>query len=163
MMLGLSLSTFTMLHVIISLVGIVSGIVVLFGLLGSNRMPGWTALFLLTTILTSVTGFGFPFTTLSAVAHDRHSIAGAAGDRLYRALRHEAFRRLALDLCGDGDDRALFQHLRADYPELPQDSGLDGAGAGQSAIRTGVRVVQGIVLLFFVLVIIGAVRRFRPA
>ena len=63
MMLGLSLSTFTMLHVIISLVGIVSGIIVLFGLLGSRRMPGWTALFLLTTILTSVTGFGFPFTS----------------------------------------------------------------------------------------------------
>ena len=37
-----------MVHVIISLIGIVSGIVVMFGLLGSNRMPGMTALFLLT-------------------------------------------------------------------------------------------------------------------
>ena len=64
MMLGLSLPTFTILHVIISLVGIVSGLVVLFGLLGSRPAPGWTALFLVTTILTSVTGFGFPFTAL---------------------------------------------------------------------------------------------------
>jgi len=49
---------------IISLVAIVSGIVVMFGLLGSKRMPGMTAIFLLFTILTSVTGFLFPFTQL---------------------------------------------------------------------------------------------------
>jgi len=51
-------------HAIISLVAIVSGIVVMFGLLGSKRMPGMTAIFLLFTILTSVTGFLFPFTQL---------------------------------------------------------------------------------------------------
>src|SRR5664280_3862029 len=64
MILGMSVSTFTTVHVIISLVGIVSGIVVMFGLLGSNRMPGLTAIFLLFTILTSATGFLFPFETL---------------------------------------------------------------------------------------------------
>jgi hypothetical protein len=64
MVFGMSLPTFTLLHVAISLVGIVSGLVVMFGLLSSDRRPGWTALFLLTTILTSVTGFGFPFTQL---------------------------------------------------------------------------------------------------
>jgi hypothetical protein len=62
MMLGMSLSTFTTVHVIISLVGIVSGLIVIFGMLSAKRLNGWTALFLLTTILTSVTGFGFPFT-----------------------------------------------------------------------------------------------------
>jgi hypothetical protein len=60
MILGLSLANFTVLHVIISLIAIVSGLVVLFGMLGSRRLPGWTALFLITTILTSVTGFLFP-------------------------------------------------------------------------------------------------------
>src|ERR1700749_2059293 len=64
MMLGLSLQAFTMLHVIISLIGIVSGLVVLFGLLKSQSMPGLTAIFLLTTILTNVTGFMFPFEKL---------------------------------------------------------------------------------------------------
>lgn len=64
MMLGMSLSTFTAVHVIISLVGIVSGFIVLFGMLAAKRLNGWTALFLLTTVLTSVTGFGFPFTHL---------------------------------------------------------------------------------------------------
>ncbi len=61
MMLGLSLSAFTLVHVIISLIGIFSGFIVLFGLLSAKRLNGLTALFLLTTVLTSVTGFGFPF------------------------------------------------------------------------------------------------------
>jgi hypothetical protein len=62
MMLGMSLSTFTTVHVIISLVGIGSGFIVMFGMLSAKRLNGWTALFLLTTVLTSVTAFGFPFT-----------------------------------------------------------------------------------------------------
>ena len=60
-MLGMSLSTFTLVHVLISLVGIASGLVVLYGLLSGKRLDGWTALFLISTVLTSVTGFGFPF------------------------------------------------------------------------------------------------------
>src|SRR6267378_6191851 len=64
MILGMSLSTFNMVHVIISLIAIVSGIIVMFGLLGSRRMPGLTAIFLLFTILTSATGFLFPFEKL---------------------------------------------------------------------------------------------------
>lgn len=64
MMLGLSLENFTILHVIISLVAIASGLVVMVGMLGSQRMPALTGIFLLTTILTSVTGLMFPFTQL---------------------------------------------------------------------------------------------------
>lgn len=56
-----NLSPFTKLHVVISLIGIVSGLVVMFGLLVGRRLNGWTALFLISTILTSVTGFFFPF------------------------------------------------------------------------------------------------------
>ena len=61
MIAGLSLSTYTLVHVIISLIGIASGIVVLLGLLTSRPFNGWTALFLTTTLFTCVTGFGFPF------------------------------------------------------------------------------------------------------
>src|SRR5260221_10141303 len=61
MTLGMSLSTFTTIHVVISLVAIVSGFIVLFGLLGGKRLDGWTAIFLITTVATSVTGFFFPF------------------------------------------------------------------------------------------------------
>jgi hypothetical protein len=61
MTLGLSLETFTIVHVVISLIGILSGFVVIFGLVGGKRFDGMTALFLTTTVLTSVTGFMFPF------------------------------------------------------------------------------------------------------
>ncbi|PYM86667.1 MAG: hypothetical protein DME06_13180 [Candidatus Rokuibacteriota bacterium] len=59
MILGMSTSTFTVMHVVLSLIGILSGVVVLFGMLSANRLPGWTALFLASTALTSVTGFFF--------------------------------------------------------------------------------------------------------
>jgi uncharacterized membrane protein SirB2 len=61
MILGMTTSTFTLLHVVISLIGIGSGFVVMYGLLHGKRFDGWTALFLATTVATSVTGFGFPF------------------------------------------------------------------------------------------------------
>jgi hypothetical protein len=60
MIFGLSIATFTTVHVIITLIAIVSGIIVVIGMLGAHRMPALTALFLTTTILTSVTGFLFP-------------------------------------------------------------------------------------------------------
>ena len=60
MILGMSVATFTTVHVILSLIGIASGIVVLFGMLGARRLDGLTAIFLATTVLTSATGFLFP-------------------------------------------------------------------------------------------------------
>lgn len=60
----LTLATFTVIHVVISLIGIGSGFFVLAGLMSDKRLEGWTTLFLFTTVLTSVTGFGFPFTQL---------------------------------------------------------------------------------------------------
>lgn len=63
MILGMSLSTFTLVHVLLSLAGIATGFLVLFGLLSANKLENWTALFLLTTVLTSVTGFLFPVST----------------------------------------------------------------------------------------------------
>ena len=61
MIFGLSFSAYTTLHVIISLVAIFAGLVVVAGMLKGRRLDAWTSLFLWTTVLTSVTGFGFPF------------------------------------------------------------------------------------------------------
>ncbi len=61
MMIGMSLSTFTVVHVLISLIAIASGFVVVFGLLAGKRLDGLTTLFLTTTVLTSVTALMFPF------------------------------------------------------------------------------------------------------
>ena len=61
---GMTESTFTTVHVVLSLIGIGSGLVVMFALLGGRARDGWTLLFLATTVATSVTGFGFPFDRL---------------------------------------------------------------------------------------------------
>src|SRR5713101_2743725 len=58
---GLPIATFTFVHVVLSLVGIGSGFVVMSGLLSGRERNGWTPLFLVTTVATSVTGFAFPF------------------------------------------------------------------------------------------------------
>lgn len=55
------LSAYTVFHVILSLIGIGTGFVVLFGLLTAKRFDNWTGWFLATTLATSVTGFLFPF------------------------------------------------------------------------------------------------------
>ena len=60
MILGMSTATFTLLHVLISLVGIGSGFIVIFGMLAGKRLEAWTKFFLATTVLTSLTGFLFP-------------------------------------------------------------------------------------------------------
>ena len=61
---NLNFDLFTWVHVIISLIGIVTGFVVMKGMLASQRFDGWTAVFLAATVLTSLTGFGFPFEKL---------------------------------------------------------------------------------------------------
>lgn len=60
----LGMTTFTFVHVVISLIGIVSGFVVILGLLTAKRLDGWTAVFLASTVATIATGFGFPFERL---------------------------------------------------------------------------------------------------
>jgi hypothetical protein len=59
--LGMSLATFTPLRVILSLIDIAAGLIVLADMLSARRLPSQTALFLVTTMLTSATGFLFPF------------------------------------------------------------------------------------------------------
>lgn len=58
------ITMFTLIHTLISLVAIATGLVVAGGLIAGQRLDGWTGLFLVTTALTSITGFGFPFTKL---------------------------------------------------------------------------------------------------
>lgn len=65
MIAGLSIENFTILHTAISLIAIASGLIVLAGMLRARRLPDWTAVFLVTTILTSVTGFMFPINGLT--------------------------------------------------------------------------------------------------
>lgn len=61
MIFGISTAAYTLVHVVISLIGIGSGFVALLGMFNAKRLDRWTAVFLITTAATSLTGFGFPF------------------------------------------------------------------------------------------------------
>src|SRR3954465_15653582 len=62
----MNIITLTLVHTIISIVAITAGLVVVGGLIAGVRIDGWTGIFLVTTVLTSVTGFFFPFSHLLA-------------------------------------------------------------------------------------------------
>jgi hypothetical protein len=65
MIFGMSTAIYTIIHVIISLIGIGTGFIVLYGLLNGKLLSPWNFVFLVTTILTSLTGFGFPNTAIT--------------------------------------------------------------------------------------------------
>ena len=58
------ITTFTLIHVVLSLVGIFAGLIVAGGFVAGKRLDGWVGVFLVSTVLTNATGFGFPFVSL---------------------------------------------------------------------------------------------------
>ena len=162
MILGMSLSAFTTVHVIISLIAIVAGVVVMFGLLGSSRMPGLTAIFLLFTILTSATGFLFPFEKLlpshivGALSLVLLAIACIA---LYVMKLSGAWRWVYVVTAMVSLYLNVFVLVIQSFLKIPA---LTALAPGNPPSGPTFAVVQGIVLLFFVVVIIGALRRYRP-
>ena len=165
MILGMSLSTFVTVHVIISLIAIVAGIIVMFGLLTSNSMPGLTAIFLLFTILTSATGFLIP-PLVSEKLLPSHMVGALSlvllaiacialyGMKLSGAWRwiYAVTALLSLYL-------NIFVLVIQGFLKVPA---LHALAPGEPPGGPVFAVVQLIVLVFFVIVIIGAVRRFRP-
>ena len=162
MILGMSLSAFTTLHVIISLVAIVSGIIVMFGLLGSNRMPALTATFLFLTILTSVTGFLFPFEKLlpsHMVGILSLVLLGIACVALYVMNLSGAWRWIYVATAMISLYLNVFVLVIQGFLKVAP---LHALAPSVPPSEPPFLVVQGVVLAFFVVVIIGAVRRFRP-
>jgi hypothetical protein len=165
MVLGLSLSTFVLVHVIISLIGIAAGFVVMFGMLGSNRMPGWTAIFLLLTILTSATGFLIP-PLLTETLLPSHMIgilslvllAGAC-IALYGMELSGAWRWIYVVTAMISLYLNVFVLIIQSFLKVPA---LHALAPSVPPSEPPFAIVQGIVLVFFVIVIIGAVRRYRP-
>src|SRR5271170_4656184 len=162
MVLGMSLATFTLVHVIISLIGIVAGLIVLYGLLGSNRMPGLTGVFLLFTILTSATGFPFPFEGFKpsyAIAILSLVLLAIACIALYGMKLAGAWRWIYLVTAMLSLYFNVFVLVIQSFLKIPA---LTALAPGNPPSGPVFAVVQGVVLLFFVLVIIGAWRRFHP-
>jgi hypothetical protein len=163
MVLGMSLSAFTMLHVIISLIGIVSGLVVMFGLFGSREMPGLTAVFLVTTILTSATGFLFPFDKLlpsHMIGILSLVLLALACIALYVMKLNGAWRRIYVLTAMAALYLNVFVLVIQSFLKIGP---LHALAPSVPPSEPPFAVVQGIVLVFFVVAIIGAIRRFRPA
>ena len=165
MILGLSLSTFVLVHVIISLVGIAAGFIVMFGMLGSKPMPGWTAIFLLLTILTSATGFLIP-PLLSDTLLPSHMIGilsllllAIACFALYGQKLSGAWRWIYVLTAMVSLYLNVFVLVIQSFLKIGP---LHALAPSVPPSEPPFAVVQGIVLVFFVIVIIGAIRRFRP-
>jgi hypothetical protein len=165
MILGMSLSTFVTVHVIISLIGIVAGIIVMFGLLGSSRMPGLTAIFLLFTILTSATGFLIP-PLLTETLLPSHMIGilslvllAVACIALYGMQLSGAWRWIYVVTAMISLYLNVFVLVIQSFLKVPA---LHALAPSVPPSEPPFAIVQGIVLVFFIIVIIGAVRRYRP-
>lgn len=161
MMLGMSLAGFTVFHLIISMIAIALGFVVAGGLFASNRLPGWTSWFLVLTILTSATGFLFPFTTLLPshivaivslvlLAIAVYALYGKGLAGIWRpvyivtamlALWFNVFVLIVQSF----QKVALLKVLAPTGSELP------------------FAITQGVVLIFFIYMIVLGIKRFRPA
>ena len=162
MILGMSLSAFTTVHMIISLIAIVSGIIVMFGLLGSSRMPGLTVIFLLFTILTSATGFLFPFTMLlpsHMIGILSLVLLAIACIALYVMKLSGAWRWIYVLTAMVSLYLNVFVLVIQSFLKVPA---LHALAPSVPPSEPPFAVVQGIVLLFFIVVIVGAMRRFRP-
>ena len=163
MVLGMSLATFTMLHVIISLIGIVSGIIVMFAMLGSSRMPGLTAIFLLSTILTSATGFLFPFTQLlpsHMIGIISLVLLAIACIALYAMRLAGPWRWIYVVTALVSLYLNVFVLVIQSFLKIPV---LHALAPSVPPSDPPFAVIQGLVLLFFAIVLVGASRRFRPA
>jgi hypothetical protein len=165
MILGMSLATFVLVHVVISLIAIVAGLIVMFGMLGSKSQPGLTAIFLLFTILTSATGFVIPpylfekllpshlFGIISLILLTIACIA-LYGMKLAGAWRWIYVLTALISLYLN-----VFVLVVQSFLKIPA---LTALAPGNPPAGPIFAVAQGIVLVFFVLMIIGAWRRFRP-
>jgi hypothetical protein len=159
MILGMSLATFTQFHVIISLIAIISGIAVVLGMMGARRMPGMTALFLITSVATSATGFMFPTPfdaadvvgiislvclALSILALYTYKLAGA-WRRVYVINALAALYFNCFVLVVQSFLKIPFFHALAPTQKEPPFA-----------------VAQGVVLILFIALGVAALKRFRP-
>lgn len=153
------MTTSVLIHVAISLVGIVSGFVVAFGLIAGKRLDGWTTLFLTTTVLTSVTGFFLP-------AHKilpSHIIGAISLVVLALAI----FGRYVRHLAGGWRSTYVVSSMLALYfnvfvlvvQSFMKVPALKALAPTQS--EPPFAITQGVVLVLFIVLGTAAVRKFR--
>lgn len=160
MILGLSTELYTRIHVLISLIAIVAGMLVLLGMLTKRRFPILTATFLATTALTSLTGFLFPNKTITpgiVIGVLSIILLILASAALYVGHLNGAWRGTYV-ICANTalwfNVFVLFAQLFAKVPELK------AIAPTQASPAFG--LTQGLIFILFVTVTFRAYKRFHP-
>jgi len=160
------MDTLVLVHVVISLIAIVAGLIVMFKMLGSDRLPGLTAIFLLLTILTNVTGFFIPpfltdkFLPSHAIGILSLVLLAIACFALYGAKLSGPSRWIYVVTALVSLYLNCFVLVIQTFLKVPVLHEL-APGAPPSGPVFG--VVQFVVLAFFAYMTFRAVRRFHPA
>ena len=160
------MGTLVLVHVAISLIGIVAGLVAMFAMLDSNRMSGLTGIFLLFTILTSATGFVIPpfltdkFLPSHAIGILSLILLAVACYALYGARLSGMWRWIYVVTALVALYLNCFVLVIQSFLKIPALSAL-----APDAPPTGpvFGAVQLVVLAFFAFMMFRAVKRFRPA
>lgn len=160
MILGMSLAAFTVFHLALSIIAIGFGFIVAGGLLASNRLSCWTALFLVTTILTSATGFLFPFTTLlpsHVVGIISLVLLAVAVYAFYGKDLRGIWRPVYIVTAMLALWFNVFVLIVQSFQKVALLNTLAPAGS-----EPPFAITQGAVLVFFIALIVLGMRRFRP-
>jgi hypothetical protein len=160
MILGMSIGAFTLLHVIITLVAIGSGLIVVGGMFASRRLPVTTALFLFTTALTSLTGFLFPIHGLTPalrVGILACVILAVALFALYKDGLAGAWRWIFVITAVASLYLNVFVLVVQSFVKV---SALNALAPTQS--EPPFTITQAVVLAIFILIALIAVMKFRP-
>lgn len=160
MILGLPTAIFTLLHVLISLVGIGSGLAVMYGLLTSKSFDRWTVVFLVTTTLTSLTGFAFPnkhITPGIVVGVLSLIVLAVAILARYRAQLRGAFRPIYVVTAVVALYFNVFVLVVQSFEKVPA---LNALAPTQK--EAPFKIAQTVVLILFVAATVLALKRFRP-
>lgn len=155
----MSLDVFTLVHIVISLAGILAGLVVLGGWLAARHYRGLTHFFLLTTALTSLTGFFFPFkgfTPAYAVGGISIALLAIAAYAFYARKLTGRWQTTYLITAGTALYLNFFVLVAQLFAKTPA---LKALAPTQAEPAFG--ATQGLVLLAFVVLAGAAVRRFR--
>ena len=160
MILGMSIGAFTILHVIITLVAIGSGLIVVGGMFASHKLPVTTALFLLTTALTSITGFLFPirgFTPALGVGVVACVVLAVALFALYKERLVGAWRWIYVITAVASLYFNVFVLVVQSFVKV---SALNALAPTQS--EPPFAITQAVVLAVFILIAVIAIVTFRP-
>ena len=166
MILGMSLATFVNLHVVISLIAILAGIIVMFGMIGSSQPGGLTAIFLLFTILTNATGFLIPpllFDTLlpsHIIGILSLVLLLIACIALYGMQLSGAWRWIYVVTALLSLYFNVFVLVIQSFLKVPA---LHALAPSVPPSEPPFAAVQGVVLIFFAVMTIVAARRFHPS